>query len=149
MNRQKKIDTDLVEKAGINDEKMEINRRIKRFKKEYEEFRSKATALDQSDCYNDFEKVMMAVMKSKNKTETSSKANRVEDKYDEAEKERQQFRLYTFVQLNDLSLSIFKHSKFNERLHGAEDDIQTLYKTCDKLQNEDKMLKSYIDMQIS
>ena len=72
-------DTDLVEKAGINDEKMEINRRIKRFKKEYEEFRSKATALDQSDCCNDFEKVMMAVMKSNNKTETSSKANRVED----------------------------------------------------------------------
>ena len=39
-------DTDLIEKAGINDEKMEINRKIKNFKKDYEEFRSKATALD-------------------------------------------------------------------------------------------------------
>lgn len=44
---------------------MEINRRIKIFKKDYEEFRSKATALDQSDSYNDFEKVMLAVMESK------------------------------------------------------------------------------------
>ena len=58
-------DTDLVEKSHINDEKIEINRKIKLFKKDYEEFRSKATALDQSDCYNDFEKVMLAVMESK------------------------------------------------------------------------------------
>ena len=58
-------DTDLVEKAGINDEKMEINRRIKIFKKEYEEFRSKATAHNHNDSYNDFEKVMMAVMETK------------------------------------------------------------------------------------
>ena len=85
---------------------------------------------------------MLAVMESK-RTD-----NPVKDFDGEGEIERQQFRLYTYVQLNDLSLSIFKHSKFNERLHGAEDNISTLYKTCDKLEQEDNMLKKYIDMQI-
>ena len=75
-------DTDLVEKVGINEEKMEINRRIKNFKKDYEEFRSKATGHDQSDCYNDFEKVMLAVMKSKRT------GNPVRDFDDEGEDER-------------------------------------------------------------
>ena len=43
-------DSDLIEKAAINDEKIEINKRIKRFKKEFELFKSKASALDQNDC---------------------------------------------------------------------------------------------------
>ena len=76
-------DTDLVEKAHINDEKIEINRRIKLFKKDYEEFRSKATALDRSDSYNDFEKVMMSVMESKRTGDP------VQEFDDEAENERQ------------------------------------------------------------
>ena len=48
----------------IDEDSVQIKKRMKLFKKDYEDFRSKATSLDQSNCVEEFEKVMMDVMVS-------------------------------------------------------------------------------------
>lgn len=48
----------------MNEDSVQIKKRMKLFKKDYEDFRSKATGLDQSNFIDDFEKVMMDVMES-------------------------------------------------------------------------------------
>lgn len=59
-------------------------RKIKQFKKEYEDFKSKATDLDQNDCYKKFEKVMSSVMES-TKTGKHVKNNELNDDNNEDE----------------------------------------------------------------